>query len=66
VEELYVIIEEICEQDGKSETSMIILVDGREWLEMKHITTSLDHVDWEAEIREIKCSLTSVKDMGVL
>jgi hypothetical protein len=32
------------------------------WLEIKHITTLLDHIDWEGGIREVKCLLTFVKE----
>jgi diphthamide synthase (EF-2-diphthine--ammonia ligase) len=53
VEELYDIIEEILEEDGKGETNAIIM--GDVWLEIKHITTLLDHMDWEGGIREVKC-----------
>jgi hypothetical protein len=33
---------------------------------MDVIETLLDHMDWEGEIREFKCSLTSVKEMSLL
>jgi hypothetical protein len=35
-------------------------------LEIKHITTLLDHMDWEGGIREVKCLLNSVKEIDFL
>jgi hypothetical protein len=34
---------------------------GTEWLEVHHTETLLDHMDWEGEITEVKCSSTFVK-----
>jgi len=35
------------------------------WLEMNHTETLLDHMDWEGEIREVKCLVTLVKGMDL-
>jgi hypothetical protein len=35
------------------------------WLEVNHTETLLDHMDWEGEIREMKCLLTLVKGMDL-
>jgi hypothetical protein len=55
VEELYDIIEEIFEEDGKGARNTIIMGD---WNSVvgEHITTLLDHMDWEEGIREVRCS----------
>jgi hypothetical protein len=55
LEELYDIMEDILEEDGRGATNV--------WLEIK---TLLDHMDWEGGIRDVKCLLTSVKEMGSL
>jgi hypothetical protein len=62
VEELYDIIEEILEEDGRGKKNTI----GTVWFEIKHITTLLNHMNWEGSIREVKCLLTPVKEMGLL
>jgi hypothetical protein len=36
------------------------------WLEIKHITTFVDHKERKRETREGKCSLTFVKEMDLL
>jgi uncharacterized membrane-anchored protein len=44
VEELYDIIEEIIEEDGKGDTNTIIMGTGVVFLEMNHIGTLLDRM----------------------
>jgi hypothetical protein len=36
------------------------------WFEVNQIETLLDHMDWERETREVKCSLTFVKEINSL
>jgi hypothetical protein len=59
MEEPYDIMEEILEEDGKGAKTP----SQREtvWLEINHTETLLDHKDWEAESKEVKCSSTFVK-----
>jgi hypothetical protein len=35
------------------------------WLEINHVETLVGHMDWEGEIREIKCSSIFVKGMDL-
>ena len=44
VEELYGVIEEILEEDGKGNTNTIIMGAGIMLLEMNHIGTLFDHM----------------------
>ena len=44
VEELYGVIEEILEEDGKGNTNTILMGTGIVLLEMNHIGTLLDHM----------------------
>jgi hypothetical protein len=66
VGELYHTIEEILEEDGKGATNTIIMGDWNSVVGNKAHHNMLDHMDWEGEIREVKCLLTSVKEMDLL
>jgi hypothetical protein len=48
------------------ETNTIIMGDWNSVVEIKHIKTMLDHLDWEGGIRDAKCLLTSVKGMDLI
>ena len=55
VEEMYGLIEEIHEKDGKDATNSIIMRDRNSVVgDESHIETFLDHVGSEGEIRELR------------
>jgi hypothetical protein len=68
VEELCDVIKKILEKNGKGVTNTIVMGDWNSMVgdEINHIRTLLDHMDWEEEIREVKCLLTFVKEMDLL
>jgi exonuclease III len=66
VEELCDIIEDILEEDGKGATNTIIMGDWNSVVGDKAHDNTVDHMDWEGRIREVKCLLTSVKEMDLL
>jgi hypothetical protein len=65
VEELYNIIEEILEDDGKGETNSIILEDWKSVFGNKSYRNLLDHMDLEEEIRKFKCLSTFMKGLDL-
>jgi hypothetical protein len=66
VGELYNIIEEILEEDGKSETNRIIMGDWKSVDGDKPHRNILDHMGLEDEIRQVKCLSTFVNGMDLL
>jgi exonuclease III len=54
-EELYDIIEEILEEDGKGETNTIIMGDWNSVVGDKAHQNIIGPYDWEGEIGEVKC-----------
>jgi hypothetical protein len=66
VEELCDTIEEILEEDGKCDNNTIIMGDRNSVVGGKAHHNILDYMDWEGGIREVKCLLTSVKEMDLL
>lgn len=65
VEELYKIIEEILEEDGKGETNSIIMGDWKSVVGDKSYRNMLDYMDLEEEIREVKCLSTFMKGLDL-
>jgi exonuclease III len=63
VEELYNIIEEILEEDGKGETHNIIMGDWKSEVGDKSYRNTLYHMELEEEIREVKCLSTFMKGL---
>jgi hypothetical protein len=66
MEELYGVIEEILQDDGKVATKTIITGYWKVWLEIHRIETLLDHLDWQEEVRQFKCLQTFVKELIML
>ena len=64
VEELYDVIEEILEEDGKGDTTTIVMGAQIVLLEMNRTGTLLDHMAQEERIAELNCLLNFVKEMG--
>jgi hypothetical protein len=62
VEEMYCVTEEILEKGEKGVTNTILMVDCNTVFGDKSYGNT-DRMDSEGEIREFKCSLTSVKEI---
>ena len=65
VEELYNIIEEILEEDGKGETNNVIMGEWKSVVGDESYRNILDHMDLEEEIREVKCLSTFMKGLDL-
>jgi hypothetical protein len=63
VGEFYNIIEEILEEDGKSETNTNMMGDWRSVVGDKTHRNILDHMGLEDKIRQVKCLSTFVNGM---
>ena len=63
VEELYNIMEEILEEDGKVETNNIIMGDWKSAVGDKSYRKILDDMNLEEEIRQVKCLSTFMKGL---